>query len=43
MPHPSIAGVAAIAGVSPDSGEMVVVRFGPSGALTVDGRIRPPK
>jgi phosphohistidine phosphatase SixA len=38
-----ISNIKAIAGVSPDSGEMVVVRFDPSGALTVDGRIRPPK
>jgi phosphohistidine phosphatase SixA len=38
-----ISNIKAIASVTPDSGEMVVVHFDPSGALTVDGRIRPPK
>jgi phosphohistidine phosphatase SixA len=38
-----ISNIKAIAGVTPDSGEMVVVHFEPSGGLTVDGRIRPPK
>jgi phosphohistidine phosphatase SixA len=38
-----ISNIKALVSVSPDSGEMVVVHFEPSGSLTVDGRIRPPK
>jgi broad specificity phosphatase PhoE len=38
-----VSNIKAIAGVTPDSGEVVVVHFEPPGKLTVDGRIRPPK
>jgi phosphohistidine phosphatase SixA len=38
-----ISNIKAIASVTPDSGEMVVVHFDPSGSLKVDGRIRPPQ